>query len=66
MTAIPIGPKSTNLAENIDILLPVKFRWILFSGFKGEVEKCKSQSEAGTVFLFFWSVAQKHKHGTGH
>ena len=33
-----ISPKNTNLVEDIDILLPVKFRWIAFSGFRGEVE----------------------------
>ena len=35
----PIGPKNTNLVEDIEILLPVKFRWILFSGFREEVNK---------------------------
>ena len=34
----PIGPKNTNLVEDIKILLPVKFHWIPFSGFRGEVE----------------------------
>ena len=38
----PIGPKNTNLVEDVEILLPVKFRWILFSGFRGEVKKCES------------------------
>ena len=33
----PIGPKNTNLVGDVEILLPVKFRWIPFSGF-GEVE----------------------------
>ena len=37
-----IGPKNTNLVEDIEILLPVKFRWISFSGFRGEVENVKS------------------------
>ena len=37
MTAIPICPENTNPTEDIEILLPVKFRWILFSVFKGEV-----------------------------
>ena len=31
----PICPKNTNLVEGVEILLPVKFRWILFSGFIG-------------------------------
>ena len=34
----PIDLKMTNLVEDIEILLPVKFCWILFSGFRGEVE----------------------------
>ena len=37
----PIGPKNTNLVEGVEILLPVKFRSIPFSGFRGEVEKVK-------------------------
>ena len=36
---IPISPKNMNLVEDIEILLPVKFRWILFSRFNGEVNK---------------------------
>ena len=34
--------KNTNLVEDVDILLPVKFRGILFSSFRGEVENVKS------------------------
>ena len=30
-----IGPKNTNLVEDIEILLPVKFHWIPLSGFRG-------------------------------
>ena len=33
-----IRPKITNLVEDIEILLPVKYRWILFSGFRGKVK----------------------------
>ena len=33
-----IGPKNTNLVEDVEIFLLVKFRWIPFSGFRGEVE----------------------------
>ena len=36
-----IGPKNTNLVEDVEILLPVKFRWILLSGFRGEVKNVK-------------------------
>ena len=38
----PIGPKNTNLVEGVEILLPVKFRWIPFSGCREEVENAKS------------------------
>ena len=34
----PISPKNTNLVEVVEILLPVKFHQILFSGFRGKVE----------------------------
>ena len=34
----PIGPKNTNFIEGVEILLPVKFPIIPFSGFRGEVE----------------------------
>ena len=39
--AFPIGPKNTNLVEDVEILHPVKFRWIPFSGFREEVENVK-------------------------
>ena len=32
----PIGPKDTNLVEDVEILLPVKFCWMPFSDFRGE------------------------------
>ena len=37
----PIGPKNTNLVEDVEIYLPVKFRQIPFSGFSGECENVK-------------------------
>ena len=37
----PIGPKNTNLVEGVEILVPVKFRSIPFSSFRGEVENVK-------------------------
>ena len=40
--------------EDVKILLPVKFRWIPFSGFRGKVKICISQSEARAAILFFW------------
>ena len=42
-----IGPKNTNLVEDVEILLPVKFGWILFSGFRGEVENVSSNQRPG-------------------
>ena len=33
-----IGPKITNLVEDVEMLLPFKFRRIPFSSFRGEVE----------------------------
>ena len=33
-----LAPKNTTLVEDVEILLPVKFRWIPFSGFREEVE----------------------------
>ena len=36
-----IGPKNTNLVEDIEILLPGKFRWILFSEFRGKAKNVK-------------------------
>ena len=37
----PIGSKNTNLVEGVEILLSVKFRLIMFSAFRGEVENVK-------------------------
>ena len=37
----PIGPKNTNSVEGVEILLPIKFCWIPFSGFREEVENMK-------------------------
>ena len=33
-----IGPNNTHMVEDVEILLPVKFHWIPFSGFRGEVK----------------------------
>ena len=45
-----IGSKNTNMVEDVEILRPVKFRWILFSGFKGEVGQIRGQG-SHLVFL---------------
>ena len=61
----PIGPKNTNLVEDIEILLPVKFRWILFSGFRGEVENVSANQRPGRPSCFS-DRPEKHKPGRGH
>ena len=48
------GPKNTNLIEDVKILLPVRFRWIPFSGFREKVKICPSHSEARAAILFFF------------
>ena len=50
-----ISLKNTNLVEDVEILLPVKFGWIPFSSFRGEVKKCLSQSEARAAILFLYA-----------
>ena len=48
----PIGPKNTNLVEDVEILLPIKFHWIPFSGFRGEVENVLSNQRPGRPSCF--------------
>ena len=48
----PIGPKNTNLVEDIEILLPVKFCWIALSGFRGEVENVSANQMPGGHLVF--------------
>ena len=43
----PISPKNTNLVEDIEILLSVKFRCIPFSGFRKEVENASDNQRPG-------------------
>ena len=60
----PIGPKNTNLVEDVEILLPVKFRWILFIGFRKEVENVSANQRLGRLSCFsHWP--EKHKLGRG-
>ena len=49
----PIHLKNTNLAEGVEILLPIKFRWIPFSSFRGEVENVSANQRPGWPFCFF-------------
>ena len=60
----PIGPKNTNLVEDVEILLPMKFRWILFSGYRGEVENVSANQRPGRP-SFFTDPPEKHKLGRG-
>ena len=48
----PISPKNTNLVEDVEILLPVNFPWILFSGFRGEVENVSANQRPGRPSCF--------------
>ena len=47
-----IGPKNTNLVENVKILFSFKFCWILFCGFRGEVENVSSYQRPRQPFCF--------------
>ena len=60
----PIGPKNTNLVEDVEILLPVKFRWIPFSGFRGEVENVSANQRPRRPSCFS-DRPEKHKPGRG-
>ena len=60
----PIGPTNTNLVEEVEILLPVKFRLIPFSGFRGEVENVSSNQRPGRPFSFS-DRSEKHELGRG-
>ena len=56
-----IGPKNTNLVEDAEILLPVKFHWISLQRFQTRSRKCLSQSEARAALLFFqWWIGPKN------
>ena len=60
---VPIGPKNTNLVEDIDILLPVKFPWIQFSSFR-EVENVSANQRPGRPSCFS-DRPKKHRLGRG-
>ena len=57
--------KTQNLVEDIEILLAVKFRWILFSSFRGEVENVSANQRLGWPSCFF-DRPEKHKLGRWH
>ena len=60
----PIGPKNTNLVEDVEILLPVKCHWILFSGFRGKVENVSANQRPGRPSCFS-DRPEKHTLGRG-
>ena len=49
---LPIGPKNTNLVRGVEILLPVKFQWIQFSRFRGEVANVSDNQRLGRSSCF--------------
>ena len=61
-----IGPKNTNLVEDVEILLrfPVKFLYIPFSCFRGEVENVSANQRPGRPSNFSHQPL-KHKRGRG-
>ena len=60
----PIDPKNTNLVRDVKILLPVKFRSIPFSGFRGEVENVSANQRPGRPSCFS-DRPKKHRLGRG-
>ena len=59
-----IGPKNTNLVEGVEVLLPVKFRWIPFSCLREEVENVSANQRPGRLSCFSdW--LEKDKLGRG-
>ena len=61
----PIIPKNTKLVEKVKILFPVEFRWILFSGFRGEVENLLANQRPRRPSCFP-DQPEKYKLGRGH
>ena len=47
-----ISPKNTNLVEDVENLLSVKFRWIPFSGFIREVKNVSANQRTGRLSCF--------------
>ena len=57
--------KNTSLVEGAEILLPIKLRWIPFSGFRGEVENVSANQRPWRPSCLF-DRPKKHKLGRGH
>ena len=60
----PFGPKNTNLVKDVKILLPIKFCWIPFGGFRGEVEYVSANKRPGRPSCYS-DRPEKHKLGRG-
>ena len=52
--------KNTNLVEDFEILLPLKFSWILFGGFRGEVENVSVNQRPGRSSCFSYRTEKIH------
>ena len=48
----PIHSINKNFAEDVKILIPVKFRWIPSSAFRGEVDNVSANQRPGSSSLF--------------
>ena len=59
-----IRPKNTNLVEDVDTLLLVKFRLIPFHGLRKEVENVSANQRLGRPSCFSYQP-EKHKLGRG-
>ena len=60
-----ISLKNTNLEEDVEILLPVKFHKIPFSGFRREVKNVSANQRPGRP-SWFSDRPGKHKLGRAH
>ena len=60
----PIGPKNSNLVDDVEILLSVKFLWIPFSRLRKEVENVSANQRPGQPSCFS-DQPEKHKLGRG-
>ena len=60
----PIVTKNTNLVKGVEILLPIKFHWIRFSGFRGKVENVLANQRPGRPSCSSYQP-EKHKLGRG-
>ena len=59
----PIGSQNTNLVQDVVILLPDKFCWIPFSGFRGEVLNVSANQRPGRQSCF--PIGPKHTNLVG-